>query len=201
MRKLGTLTGIDAATISRIANGKQKAKPEHLKQFAAHLAVPLDTLFKAAGFDVGAAQNDWHSKLHSTIESIQRVLLSANLSEHQFSLEHVQKELGKYERYALTEEGSRIISESFNAKLESIDGAGPFIDLLKQMYELFCQDTITTENRAILGSALLYFILSADIIPDYVFPIGYLDDAVAVQLVLDRLSHSLDIHLPDLPNE
>lgn len=38
-----------------------------------------------------------------------------------------------------------------------------------------------------MGSALIYFILSVDVIPDYIFPIGYLDDAVAVQLVLNAL--------------
>ena len=34
-------------------------------------------------------------------------------------------------------------------------------------------------KRSIIGSALLYFILSTDIIPDYVFPFGYLDDTIA----------------------
>jgi uncharacterized membrane protein YkvA (DUF1232 family) len=38
-----------------------------------------------------------------------------------------------------------------------------------------------------MGSALLYFILPVDVIPDYIFPIGYLDDAIAVQLVLGWL--------------
>ncbi len=33
------------------------------------------------------------------------------------------------------------------------------------------------EERCILGSVLLYFVLATDVIPDYVFPIGYLDDA------------------------
>ncbi|MEH7609111.1 DUF1232 domain-containing protein [Priestia megaterium] len=34
----------------------------------------------------------------------------------------------------------------------------------------------------------MYFILPTDIIPDYVFPIGYLDDAIAVQLVMNQLA-------------
>ena len=57
-----------------------------------------------------------------------------------------------------------------------------FIEQLTDMYQQFCNETISKEERAVLGSALLYFILSTDIIPDYLFPIGYLDDAIAVEL-------------------
>lgn len=39
-----------------------------------------------------------------------------------------------------------------------------------------------------MGGALLYFILPVDVIPDYIFPIGYLDDEFVVKLVLDLLS-------------
>jgi uncharacterized membrane protein YkvA (DUF1232 family)/DNA-binding Xre family transcriptional regulator len=194
MRKLAALTGMDTATISRIVNGKQQAKPEHLQQFATHLGVPLEQLFRAAGFEVGSGKSERDSDIHESIDSIKNVLLSSNLFDHQFTMEHVQKELAKYEQYALTEEGKNIIFENFQTKIESVNGAGPFIDQLRSMYELFCQETITTEKRAILGSALLYFILSTDIIPDYAFPFGYLDDAIAVQLVLNRLSQKIDLN-------
>ncbi|MEM5594999.1 YkvA family protein [Niallia circulans] len=33
-----------------------------------------------------------------------------------------------------------------------------------------------------MGAALIYFIISVDVIPDYIFPIGYLDDAVAIKI-------------------
>ena len=59
------------------------------------------------------------------------------------------------------------------------------------MHIQYC-DEITSENdRTLIGSALLYFISSADLIPDYLFPIGYLDDAIVVYLVLDRLEQRL----------
>jgi len=35
-----------------------------------------------------------------------------------------------------------------------------------------------SEEQAVLGSGLLYFISAVDIIPDYLFPIGYVDDAI-----------------------
>ena len=45
----------------------------------------------------------------------------------------------------------------------------------------------TPRELAIIGGALLYFISPIDIIPDYIFPIGYLDDAIVVKIALDLL--------------
>lgn len=190
MRKLGALTGIDTATISRIVNGKQKARLDHLQKFSEHLSVPIEKLFKAAGIDVEKETDESYSDIHAYVDSIKEVLISSRLLDHQYTLEHVRKELAKYEQYALTEEGHSIILDGFHTKVDGINGAGPFIDQLKNMYELYCEENSDLQKRSILGSALLYFIMSADIIPDYVFPFGYLDDAIAVQLVLHRLSQT-----------
>ncbi|GIO07263.1 transcriptional regulator [Brevibacillus reuszeri] len=187
MRKLSTLTGIDTATISRIVNGKQQAKPDHLQQFANHLQVPLARLLKAAGFEVELESANTRTDMHSSIDTIQEVLASSNFFDHSFTTEMVKAELAKYEIYALTVEGRRIIQEDFFAKVDQVSGAGPFIEQLRDMYEQYSKADASDEIRAVLGSALLYFILSADIIPDYIFPIGYVDDAIAVQLVLNRL--------------
>lgn len=187
MRKLSTLSGIDTATISRIVNGKQKPKASHLERFAMHLGVPASKLLQAAGFGSMMQEEQPYTNIQATIASITEILQASKLIGHPFRLEDVEQELSKYEPYALTEEGQRIILNDFPMKLASINGAGPFIEELKRLYEQFCADEVTLEKRAIIGSALLYFVLSADVIPDYVFPIGYLDDAIAVQLVLARL--------------
>jgi uncharacterized membrane protein YkvA (DUF1232 family) len=186
MRKLSTLTGIDTATISRIVNGKQTAKLNHIKQFACHLNIPMERLIEAAGFEVGRHREEIHLDIHYSVDTIQEFL--GNLFDQQFTTARVEQELDKYEQYAQTEEGHQIIYQDFKTKVEQVSGAGPFIEQLKQMHTEYCKDTTTKAKRAMLGSALLYFILSADIIPDYVFPIGYLDDAMAVQIVLNRLS-------------
>lgn len=188
MRSLSTLTGIDTSTISRIANGKQKAKREHLLQMADHLGVPAETLLRAAGFDIVRREDHLHADIHASVHTIQEVLTSSKLFDEKYTVERVQQELTKYQQYALTEEGQQLIHKDFHTKVEQVSGAGPFIDHLQQMYKQFCQGNRSSEERSILGSGLLYFILSADTIPDYVFPIGYLDDAIAVQLVFDRLS-------------
>ncbi|MGD8192212.1 DUF1232 domain-containing protein [Brevibacillus ginsengisoli] len=188
MRKMSELTRIDTATISRIVNGKQQAKPDHIQRIAYCLGVPTETLFKAAGYDITGKREKEQADIYATIDTIQEVLESSNFFDRRFTTERVQQELTKYEKYALTVEGQRLIVENFPGKVEQVSGTGPFIEQLKDMYVLFCKDSITTEARALLGSALLYFILSTDIIPDYIFPIGYLDDAIAVQLVLNRLA-------------
>ncbi|WP_332238426.1 helix-turn-helix domain-containing protein [Sporolactobacillus sp. KGMB 08714] len=187
MRKLSRLSGIDPATISRIINGKQQAKLSHLKQFSRHLHVPLEELVNASVGNVPKAVRHSSDMYHS-LDSIQDILESSDLFDQQFTADRVRRELEKYEKYALTAEGNRIIHDGFRSKVEQVNGAGPFIEQLKQMFDKFCDENTSLDEHAILGSVLLYFILSADIIPDYAFPIGYLDDAIAVKIVLDRLS-------------
>lgn len=187
MRKLSTQTGIDIATISRIINGKQLARPKHLQQFAEFFGVPAERFFEAAGYIFGQQKEELCSDIHTSVESIQEILLSANLLDVQYTKNRIEQKLENYEHYAQTEEGQRIILENYPEKVQQA-GVGPFIDDLNQMYELYCLSTTPSSDRILLGSALLYFILPTDVIPDNIFPIGYLDDAIAIKLVLDKLS-------------
>ncbi|MGG4264373.1 DUF1232 domain-containing protein [Peribacillus simplex] len=187
MRKLSVLTGIDTATISRIVNGKQQVKLNHLQQFSYHLNISLGKLIEAAGFNHGERQGELRSDIPYSVVTIQEILEAFNLIDTQFTMDRVEQELAKYEQYARTEEGHRIICKDFKTKVEQVGSVGPFIEQLEQMYIEYCNDETLITERVILGSALLYFILSADIIPDYLFPFGYLDDAIAVQFVLNRL--------------
>ncbi|NWL88536.1 MULTISPECIES: DUF1232 domain-containing protein [unclassified Paenibacillus] len=188
MRRLSVLTGIDTATISRIVNGKQSAKPSHLKLFAEHLHVPLAVLIEAAMLDGEELEKERLTDLHHSINTIQDVLTSSTSFDPQFTTERVQQELVKYEQYAQTAEGKQMIRDDFHSKVEQVNGAGPFIEKLNRMFEQYCHEDISPEEQAVLGSGLLYFISAVDIIPDYLFPIGYVDDAIAVQLVMERLS-------------
>ncbi len=193
MRKLSELTGIDTATISRIVNGKQTANARHLQRIAHALNYPVGQLLSAAGFEVDSPRQEIAPDIHTIVDE---VLKSSILLSGQCITERVEQELSRYEQYAQTEEGQRIIREDFSAKLNQVGGAGPFIEHLKQMHEQFCADDTTRDERTILGSALLYFIIATDIIPDYVFPIGYLDDALAVRLALNRLAQLKRIKPP-----
>ncbi|OIK11045.1 DNA-binding protein [Bacillus sp. MUM 116] len=189
MRKLSELSEIDTATISRIVNGKRKATPEHLKKFADCLGVPFADLFCAAGYLIEQKpEKSYSDDLYATVDNIEKILESSNLYNKKFTIESVEKHLAKYEQFSQTEEGKETILKNFEKKLQKLGGIGPFISHLKVMFEQFSTKKATSHQLAIIGSALLYFILPVDVIPDYIFPIGYLDDAVAVQLASDLLS-------------
>lgn len=179
MRKLSSATGIDTATISRIVNGKQPAKLEHLNQFSLHLNLSLEELVAASGFEM----NNRKDKLSELLSVLQGMEI-----ETQGITERIRLELQKYERYAETEEGAEMILNKFPAKLAQLRSMGYYIDQLKDFYTQYNGLDVPAATRAVIGSALLYFILSADIIPDYSFPFGYIDDAIAIQLVLERLA-------------
>ncbi|TQR37131.1 helix-turn-helix domain-containing protein [Lysinibacillus sphaericus] len=189
MRKFSELTGIDTATISRIINGKRNATPQHLEKFADCLDVPLINLFEAAGYPIEQRQEESESDsdIHTSVDAIQSLLKSSNVYDDEFSVSHVEQKLESYGLYAQTEEGKNSILKDFDEKIKSVGSIGPFISKLKELYEKFTLGKGTIFELTLIGSTLLYFIIPVDVIPDYLFPIGYLDDAIAVQLTTKAL--------------
>lgn len=187
MRKLSELTGINTATISRVISGKRKATPEHLQKFADTLDVPIIELFIAAGYPIEQEAKEQQSDIHASIDSIKNLLKSSNLFDKQYTIESIEQQLSNYGQYTLTEEGEETILNDFEEKLQKVGSIGPFINHLKDMYERFRLKKGNSVELALIGSALLYFVLPVDVIPDYIFPVGYLDDATAVQIVLKLL--------------
>ncbi|MBS4179234.1 DUF1232 domain-containing protein [Lederbergia citrea] len=188
MRKLSELTEIDTATISRIINGKRKANLQHLEKFADCLEVPITELFEAAGYPIEKRQEKSQSEIQTSVKVIENFLESSNLYDKKFSIASVEQKLTSYGQYSETEEGKDTILNSFDEKLQKVGSIGPFICHLKDLFKKFRLRKGTPYELAIIGSALLYFIIPVDVIPDYIFPIGYLDDAIAVQIVLNLLS-------------
>jgi uncharacterized membrane protein YkvA (DUF1232 family)/plasmid maintenance system antidote protein VapI len=188
MRKLSALSGIDTSTISRIVNGKQRANMKHIQSFARCLNVSIEKLLIADGYDIDILNNENFINSPSFIKNIQELLKFSNLLDYHYDLCKIEEELEKYKKYAATKEGKNIVYKNFKEKINTVNGSGLFVDELKQMYEKFCNDTSPEEIRILLGSGLLYFILSIDIIPDYVFPFGYLDDVIAIKLVLHHIA-------------
>lgn len=185
MRKLSELTEIDTATISRIINGKRKATLTHLQKISDCLDIPLSELLVSTGYSLEKKQAGLEGNIQSSVEGIQNFLSSTNLYDKEFTLESIEQQLADYEQYAQTEEGKDIILNSFDEKIKKVSGIGPFISHLEQMYEKFRLHKGTRIELALIGGVLMYFILPVDVIPDYIFPIGYLDDAIAVQLGLN----------------
>ncbi|MGG1678552.1 helix-turn-helix domain-containing protein [Neobacillus sp. NRS-1170] len=187
MRKLSELTDIDTATISRIINGKRKANPAHLQKFADCLQVPISELFIAAGFSIEEKNTTQQSDIFMSVESIQNSLEFSHLIDNKFSIASLEQELSNYEQYVQTEEGKENILKSFGEKIKKLGSIGPFISQLKEMFEKFRLNKGTPRELAIVGSALIYFIVSVDVIPDYIFPVGFIDDAMAIQIVANLL--------------
>ncbi|MBD8070134.1 helix-turn-helix domain-containing protein [Bacillus sp. PS06] len=188
MGKLSELTDIDKATISRIINGKRKANLQHLEKFADCFQIPLTELLKSAGYKIERQHAEPESDTHASLEPIQSLLEASTAFDRTFSMDKVKKQLEQYEQESQQEEGKRTIFKSFEEKLKNVGSIGPYITHLKEMYEKFRLKQGTKKELAIIGSGLLYFILTLDAIPDYIFPIGYLDDAIAIQLVINLLS-------------
>ncbi len=178
MRKLSELTDIDTATISRIINDKRKATLDHLEKFAAILEIPLANLLQAAGYPVD------NKKIVNTTynETIQQLINTSELLSSNISFEQVENQLVEYEPYVETSEGRTKILDEFETKLKLVGGVGPFVDQMKELFCHFKMQDVAKREMAIIGSALLYFIVPVDIIPDYLFAVGYLDDAIAVQI-------------------
>ncbi|MFG3614168.1 helix-turn-helix domain-containing protein [Rummeliibacillus sp. G93] len=187
MRNFSELTGIDTATISRIINNKRKATPQHLEKFAECLGIPLIKLFEAAGYPLEQNTGELDSDLHVSIGAIQSIFKDSNINDENFSIERVKQKLKSYEAYAETEEGKNTITNGFKQKIQEVGSVGPFINKLKDFHTRFISRKGSIFELALIGSSLLYFIIPVDVIPDYLLPIGYLDDAIAVQLITNAL--------------
>lgn len=185
--KLSELTGIDKATISRIINGKRNANIHHLQKFSNCLEVPLADLMAAAGYDIENKQKEKEYDLQTNPDMIEDFLTTSTMYDRKSFEKNIKQELLKYEKVVQTEEGLEVILKGFADKLKKLESTGPYINQLKQLYQRFRMKTGTGSEITIIGSALLYFIMPIDLIPDYMFPIGYLDDAVAVKFVISIL--------------
>jgi uncharacterized membrane protein YkvA (DUF1232 family)/DNA-binding Xre family transcriptional regulator len=192
MRKLSKLTDIDTATISRIISGKRRANLQHLQKLADCLGVPISDLLLAAGYSKEMDEDKQYSDdIHSSIDSIQIILKASEVYDEKFTIKSIEQQLDIYQQFAQTEEGKETIINRFEEKLQKVGSIGPFIDHLKDMFLKFKTIQGTACELAIIGGALMYFISPVDVIPDFIFPIGYLDDAIVVKIVIELLAKVL----------
>lgn len=190
LRGLGKLTGIDPATLSRINSGKQQPTLSHLERIARTLGVPLTEALGAAGFDTAGARNGGETR--RTPEADEAHHLGTAIRKTTTSLadrlDQLTNILVEYRLLAGTEQGRTLIIERTAEKLQQSGAHGQFLSQVRALYEIATDSTVSLYRQSLAGSALLYFILEADVIPDSEFPIGYVDDAIAVQTVWEWLS-------------
>jgi uncharacterized membrane protein YkvA (DUF1232 family)/lambda repressor-like predicted transcriptional regulator len=200
IRKLARECGVDPATISRLINGKQKPQPIHLEKIAHVLHLPVIKLWQAAGYikdeQLQEKQTDeFKIPHHPSCTNKSATSLQPEVNFDSCTLPtmegldpaRVKAELEKYYLYAQTDEGREIISLNFNKKIDQIKCVGPFITKLQALYQIYLEEKTDQKQKHIIGGLLLYFILPTDIIPDYLFPIGYLDDAMATEIIWQQI--------------
>ncbi|MFC4323597.1 DUF1232 domain-containing protein [Litchfieldia salsa] len=184
MRKLSEMTGVDTAIISKVINGKRKATPDHLQRFSEQLDISISKLYEAAGYPVDRKKSDFYD----SIGDIQSIMETTNLIDKEFRLNDVKQEFEKYQQLSLEEEGTETVLGQFDEKVDKVGGMGHFIHHLKDMYEQFSRKKGTKTELALMGGALLYFIVAVDCIPDYLFPVGFIDDAVVINWVINGMA-------------
>lgn len=185
MRKFSKLTSIDVATISRIVNGKRRANLNHLQVFAQVLDVPIVNLVRAAGYEIEKNVTD---DANETIRQMQKVIEKSDIHQEEFTLDLLEQRLSSYQQYSRTDEGEEIIRKEFKEKVKKVAGVGPYIQQLQDIFTKFTLRKGNAKELAVMGGVLIYFILTMDLVPDYLFPIGFIDDAIAVQTATQLLS-------------
>lgn len=185
MRKLSERTGIDTAIISKIINGKRKATLEHLYTFAENLNVPVTSLLETADHQTEAERQDVNP---GTIASVLDFLNTSGALTEVPPRNCIEEKLSEYENYSLTDQGKQTIINNFKSKLKRMGGKGCYIQQLEMMFERFRHNKGTKTEMMLMGGALLYFIFTMDVVPDYIFPVGYLDDALVIQMTMHSLS-------------
>ena len=188
MSKLSLETKIDKATISRIISGNRRPTPKHLQAFSDYLLIPIYELFTAAGYTEKSIQAKKHFDLHGELDAIQNMInLSGVYSDH-FKIEEVEEQLSTYTNKFESPEDRKGLISQFKKKVKNLGSEGPFIQQLEELYSKFRSKKTSPAQLLLIGSGLFYFISTLDVIPDYLLPVGYLDDAIAINIILDKIS-------------
>ena len=69
------------------------------------------------------------------------------------------------------------IRKQLPRKMLSAKGLIKFAEEVEKLFIYLIDPATPLIHKAIIASALIYFIWTLDIIPDFIFPVGFLDDA------------------------
>ena len=191
IRRLAERAGLSHSTLSRLLRESDpKPPPELLRQLAGPLGLSYEELMVAAGH--------WKDDDLLELGEIEKSLAGRPApSRLSFVLDQdrIWSELCKYEDYAATEEGRRYVLREFPPRLQEIGPvAGTFINRLRLMFRFYIDPANRLPCRSLVGAALMYFLSAADEVPDYLFPFGYIDDAIAIALLWRRVGDVLEAY-------
>ena len=182
VRALGRAAGVSHSSVSRLLAGRARPTSGLLRTLAPVLGVPADELLAAAGLGRTESPDDpWDALRRMGVDPAPPAL-AARVAER---LEHL-------EAYAATGAAAQTVRDGLEAKLAAIGAGGPVIDRLRALSQLYLGDgDAPVAARMAAGSAVLYFLVAVDAIDDFLFPLGYLDDAIAIALAEARVRRLL----------
>lgn len=184
LRRFSSLVNIDHATLSKIMNGKRQVNLSHLQKLSESLSVDFDFLLELAGYRTPIKDD-----LEKTWEAVQKIAEELTDVNESISFERVDQEISHFETYSQTAAGQEKIRAEFNTKMTETAGIGKYVEQLKAMYAHFINENGHLKDQILIGAALLYFIVTTDLLPDYLLPVGLLDDAFIVQAISQRLEN------------
>ena len=183
LRELGRLSGIDHATLSKIMNGKREMNFNHMRRLSDGLNISFKTLLSISD------KSDGDEDLSGNLEAVQKLTRATHPEMDDIILAQIDAEIKKYAKESVTDQGKQDILKSFEDKVTHSSNTGRFMKNIHSMYNHFKAMNGHPKDIALMGGALLYFIVTTDLIPDYLLPIGLLDDALIVQAISQRMEN------------
>lgn len=196
-RALARRAGVSHSAVSRLLSGRARPTAGLLRALAAPLGLPAEVLLRDAGLLGGASEPPpptaqrggpsgegpadlWQALRALGVEPAPPGLVA-----------RVAERLERLRAYAGTEEARAAVREGLERKLAALGAQGPVVERLRELARVYLDDATPAAARAAAGSGVLYFLLAVDAIDDFVFPVGYLDDAVAVALAAAEVGRLL----------
>jgi len=171
LRGLARAAGVSHSSVSRLLSGRTRPTPALLRTLAPALHCPPVELLRAAGIEP-ATVDPWETLRSLGVDPAPPELVA-----------RIAERLERLREYAATDEAVALARDGLQRKVAALGARGPVIERLLALGRLYLQGgPAPPAARLIAGSAVLYFLLAVDAIDDFIFPIGYLDDAVAVAL-------------------
>lgn len=189
LRKFSKIVDIPTSTLSRIINSKQKPSITHIKKLSKFIPLFLNSFLnddlssKDINIDITNTQSIQNNELYN-------ILKFSQFADSKKLNQEINNQFKKCKEYAKTQAGINMIKSDFDKKIKEINGVGPLIDSLNSLYNKYILESPYSTKALIIGAVLLYFIIPLDVIPDYLFGIGYIDDMLLLQFelsVLDKL--------------
>ncbi len=101
----------------------------------------------------------------------------------------------KYQLPVIFEKNQKTVKKSFWRKFGRVASLIPFATELLSAYYCSIDPETPVRVRAILVAALAYFILPADLIPDFIIGLGFSDDATVLTAAIGIVAgHISDVH-------